>query len=282
MQIARVFLRFLLLPLAAVFLQLSAWAKPGTEIPFEFRNGLICLDVTVASISSPLRFVLDSGAGASALNWDAARKLKKLKLGASAWVVGVEGGAKARWVHGFAGRVGDLQLIGDLLTFDLRQINPAAPQGIDGLLGQDFFRGRIVQIDFRKKRLRVLEHADSTGSVVLPIKFQNGAMCVPVSLAGSAPRWTRLDTGCNDDLHWVAVRSSRSARRGASVGFSRGPMAYVKTTVDLAAYRIDGVYAGLHEREFFPGEAGLLGTGILSNFTVTVDAPGARVLLKKN
>ena len=33
------------------------------------------------------------------------------------------------------------------------------------------------------------------------------------------------------------------------------------------------VQAGLHEREFFPGEAGLLGTGILSNFAITVDAP---------
>jgi hypothetical protein len=276
-----VFFRFLLLLHAAFFLQLSAWAKADAEIPFELRDGLICLNVKPASTSSPLRFVLDSGAGMSALNLDAARKLK-VKLGAPAWVVGVEGGAQARWVHGFAARVGDVPFIGDLLAFDLRRINPGAPRGIDGLLGQDFFRGRIVQIDFRKKRLRLLERVDAAGSVVLPIKFQNGAMCVPVSVAGSPPRWTRLDTGCNDDLHWVAVRPSGSGRRGALVGFSRGPVAYVETIVDLAEYRISGVQAGLHERQFFPGEAGLLGTGILSNFTMTVDAPGARVILRKN
>jgi Aspartyl protease len=272
--------RVLLVLLPAVFLQ-SAWAKTGAEIPFELRDGLICLNVKVASTNSPLRFVLDSGAGMSALNLDAARKLK-VKLGGPAFVVGVEGGAQARWVHGFAAKIGDVPLIGDLLVFDLRQINPRAPRGIDGLLGQDFFRGRIVQIDFRKKRLRFLERADSAGSIVLPIKFQNGAMCVPVSVAGSAPRWTRLDTGCNDDLYWVAVRPSRSGPRGALVGFSRGPVAYVETIVDLAEYRISGVQAGLYERQFFPGEAGLLGTGILSNFTVTVDAPGARVILRKN
>jgi hypothetical protein len=276
-----VFFRLLLLLHAAFFLQLSAWAKADVEIPFELRDGLICLNVKPASTSSPLRFVLDSGAGMSALNLDAARKLK-VKLGAPAWVVGVEGGAQARWVHGFAARVGDVPFIGDLLAFDLRRINPGAPRGIDGLLGQDFFRGRIVQIDFRKKRLRLLERVDAAGSVVLPIKFQNGAMCVPVSVAGSPPRWTRLDTGCNDDLHWVAVRPSGSGRRGALVGFSRGPVAYVETIVDLAEYRISGVQAGLHERQFFPGEAGLLGTGILSNFTMTVDAPGARVILRKN
>ena len=275
------FFRFLLFLLAAVFLPLPAWAKTQAEIPFELRDGLICLNVKVASSSSPLRFVLDSGAGLSALNLDAARKLK-VKLGAPAWVVGVEGGAEARWVHGFAAKVGDVPLTGDLLVFDLRHINPGAPRGVDGLLGQDFFRGRIVQIDFRKKRLRLLERADSAGSVVLPIKFQNGAMSVPVSMGGSAPRWTRLDTGCNDDLHWVSERPSRSGRRGALVGFSRGPVAYVETMVDLAEYRVNGVQAGLHARQFFPGEAGLLGTGILSNFTMTVDAPGGRVILRKN
>jgi hypothetical protein len=281
LQNARVFFWFLLLPLTTVFLQLSAWAKPAAEIPFELRDGLICLNVKAVSTSSPLRFVLDSGAGMSALNLDVARKLK-LKLGVPAWVVGVEGGAKARWVHGFAATVGGVPLIGDLLAFDLRQINPGAPRGIDGLLGQDFFRGRIVQIDFRNKRVRLLDRADAAGSAVLPIRFQNGAMCVPVSVAGSAPRWTRLDTGCNDDLHWVAVRPSRSGQRGALVGFSRGPLAYVETIVDLAEYRVSGVRVGLHEKEFFPGEAGLLGTGILSNFAMTVDAPGARVILRKN
>jgi hypothetical protein len=276
-----VFSRCLLILLAAGLFQLSAWARPNAEIPFELRDGLICLNVKVASASRPLRFVLDSGAGLSALNMDAARKLK-LKLGAPAWVVGVERGAKARWVHGFAARVADVPLVSDILAFDLRQINPGSSPGIDGLLGQDFFRGRIVQIDFRRKRLRLLDRVDSAGSAVLPIKFQNGAMCVPVSVAGSPRRWTRLDTGCNDDLHWVGVRAFRWGRRGAVIGFSRGLVAYADTIVDLAEYRISGVQVGLHGRTFFPGEAGLLGTGILSNFTVTVDAPGGRVFLKKN
>ena len=64
---------------------------------------------------------------------------------------GSQGGADARWVHGFAAWVGDVPLISDLLVFDLRQINPGSPEGIDGLLGQDFFRGRIVQIDFARR-----------------------------------------------------------------------------------------------------------------------------------
>jgi len=46
-------------------------------------------------------------------------------------------------------------LIPDLLAFDLSQIDPAAPRSIDGLLAQDFFRGPVVQIDFRKKPVRL-------------------------------------------------------------------------------------------------------------------------------
>lgn len=274
--------RLFLLLLATVFLPVPAWPKPGAEIPFEFRDGMICLTVKPIPTGTPLRFVLDSGAGMSALNLDAARKFKNLRPGPPVWVVGVQHGAKARWVRGFSAKVGDVRLSDDILVLDLRQINPASPRGIDGLLGQDFFRGRIVQIDFRRKRLRLLERADAAGATALPIRFQNGAMSVPVSVGGAPPRWTRLDTGCNDDLHWVTLRASRSSRRGASVGFSRGPVTYVDTTVDLAEYRINGVRAGLHEREFFPGEAGLLGTGILSHFTMTVDARAGRLLLKKN
>ena len=120
--------RFLLVLLPAVFLQ-SAWAKTGAEIPFELRDGLICLNVKVATTNSPLRFVLDSGAGMSALNLDAARRLK-VRLGGPAFVVGVGGGAQARWVHGFAAKIGDVPLFGDLLFFDLRQINPGAARGI--------------------------------------------------------------------------------------------------------------------------------------------------------
>jgi hypothetical protein len=120
----RVFFRFLLLLLATVLSQLPGLAKPPAEIPFEFRDGLICLDVKTASAGRPLRFVLDSGAGISALNLEAARELN-VKLGEPERVTGVKHGAGARWVHGFVARVGDVPLIADLLAFDLRQVNPS-------------------------------------------------------------------------------------------------------------------------------------------------------------
>ncbi|MFA7234444.1 MAG: hypothetical protein WC076_10055 [Terrimicrobiaceae bacterium] len=45
------------------------------------------------------------------------------------------------------------------IAFDLRTIGATCHQPIDGLLGADFFQGRIVQIDYQAMRMRILGHA---------------------------------------------------------------------------------------------------------------------------
>jgi hypothetical protein len=44
---------------------------------------------------------------------------------------------------------------------------------------------------------------------------------------------------------------------------------------------LPGIESGWHDARFFPGEDGLLGNGVLSRFTVTVDATGRRLYLAK-
>jgi len=52
------------------------------------------------------------------------------------------------------------------------------------------------------------------------VKMMNGIMCVPVGVNDSSIRWTRLDTGCNDSLHWVIPRSGPHGDHNAvSIGF---------------------------------------------------------------
>ncbi len=66
--------------LAALWLPLSAQSKVLGEIPFQFQDGLIWLKVGVAGKSEPLNFLLDSGAGVSAMDLQTACCLR-LKLG---------------------------------------------------------------------------------------------------------------------------------------------------------------------------------------------------------
>ena len=53
-------------------------------------------------------------------------------------------------------------------------------------------------------------------------------------------------------------------------------------TVVLGELEFEKVPTGLHDAAIFPGEAGLLGNGLLSGFsTVTIDAKAGRLMLGK-
>jgi hypothetical protein len=101
-----------------------------------------------------------------------------------------------------------------------------------------------------------------------------------VSVNGSKPRWTRLDTGCNDALHWVVPRmAAEPRRRGVSIGFITNTVDETLVTVGLGGLTLPHVETALHGKAIFPGEAGLLGSEVLSQYRVTVDARGGHIWL---
>jgi predicted aspartyl protease len=268
---------------AAFSLFFSEDIHASGEIPFEFRDGLIWVKVETAARS--YNFVLDSGAGASVVDARTAASLG-LKLGSQLPVLGVDSHAVARYAEGFAGRIGDVPLNGSMLAIDLSGASRSCSRRIDGLIGADWFRGRIVEIDFRRKCFCVLEQPQSPvanpASVTLPIKARNGAFCVPIAVNGGKPSWVRLDTGCNTALQFVVDRRTEIAWLRTSIGLSQSSGRFASGEVQLGEKRLDGVKIGLHEREIFPGESGLLGTGILSKFKVTIDLKANRLFLAEN
>jgi len=256
-------------------------AEPGpAEIPFSFDDGFIIFEARVASTGEPLNLLLDSGAGASVLSLRTARRLK-VKLGAAEGVRGVGSQASAFHIDPVRVTAGSIPLPAIPLAIDLSMADDLCSRPVDGLIGVDFFKGRVVQVDYAHRRLR-LAGADtgSVGGERLPVKVQNGILCVPVGVNDSQPRWTRLDTGCNDALHWVVPRPQERGRRaGVSIGFVTNPNDTTLMTVSLGAQSVDKVKTSLHGRPLFEGEAGLLGNGLLSRFTVTVDWPNQQVIL---
>jgi len=152
-------MRFLLCTLLALLLPISAESQVQREIHFQYRGGLIWLKVDVPGKSEPLNFLLDSGAGISAIDLQKARSLG-VPLGNRQIVQGVNG-------QGFAYRVNDLQAVcgvialpKSVLAIDLRALSGSCQHHVDGILGVDFFRSRIVQIDFTEGRVRILEKCD--------------------------------------------------------------------------------------------------------------------------
>jgi hypothetical protein len=258
---------FLFLSLAGAALLFAPARSPAeTVIPFAYREGLIWVKVKADDGGGPLNFLLDSGAGASVLNLPTARKLG-VRLGAAERVRMVGTEEPARRVIGFRATVAGVPVSQSPLAVDLQSTSDLCRVPIDGLLGHDFFRDRIVQIDFKAGCIRLLDRADDRRCcAVVSLRLDHGAFCVPVSINGARPRWTRLDTGCDDALHWVTGTGGTSAQASLRLGDET----------------IANVTTALHRTELFPAEAGLLGNGVLSNYRVTIDAVNRRLLLERS
>ncbi len=258
-------------------------ARAATEIPFTFRAGMIWLKVGVAGQATPLNFLLDSGAGRSVVHLGTAQRLG-VKLGARETVQGVDGRCAAYRVDSFAATVAAATSVPrEVLALDLSSVSAGCGARIDGLLGTDFFRERIVQIDFAAQKIRLLNRNElpASSAQVLPLVTRNDAFCVRVSVDQNAAQWMRLDTGCSSALEWVVTAAKLRRAAGTSVAAAAGSRAHIHTDVLFGSAHLSAVTTGVHERPLFPGEAGLLGNGVLSQFRVTVDAGKSRLLLDR-
>jgi Aspartyl protease len=263
-------------------LAVSARSEAPHEIRFRYQEGLIWLKAEVKGKNESLNFLLDSGAGVSVLDLDRARALG-MRVGDPECVQGVNGRAVAYRVDDFQAESGGIALPKSVLATNLQTISSCCHQHIDGILGMDFFRGRIVQIDFAARTVRIVER-DSQGLAnceILPIKICNDAFCVPIRVAENPAQWTRVDTGCDACLEWVVSGPGKRLTEGTSFGLSHFRRDYVKTTVQIGKQRFV-VAAAVHEEPMFSGEAGLLGNGLLSKFRLTIDEPGSRIIFERN
>ncbi len=254
----------------------------ATEVPFSFRDGLVWVKVAAPGASAPLNFLLDSGASASVIDLRAARRLG-MKSGRPQIVRGIHTRSVAYEWNGFEGTVGGIPLPRQILALDLSAVSHGCHQQIDGLIGADFFRDRIIQLEYGDSCVRIFPRraAPPVPGTALPIAIRNDAMCVRVSLGAGEGKWTRLDTGCDSDLHWVKGASREESARGASIAATSGSAHQATTEVRLGPEVLPEVETTLHAQPIFSGEAGLVGNGILSRFTVTFDRDGKRLYLDR-
>jgi hypothetical protein len=274
-------MRFLLSTLLALLLPIAAESQVQREIHFQYRGGLIWLKVDVSGKSKPLNFLLDSGAGISAIDLQTARSLG-VHIGNRQVVQGVNGQGAAYRVNDLQAVCGGIALPKSVLAIDLRTLSSSCQQPVDGILGVDFFRSRIVQINFTEGRVRLLEKCDPNlaNCEILPIRMCNDAFCVPVRVAGNPAQWMRLDTGCDTALEWVVSKTVKQRAGGSSIGLSGVSLGHMNTSVQLGKQCFKAVTTGVHKEPIFPGEAGLLGNGLLSKFCLTIDQPGNRVIFE--
>ena len=231
------------------------------------------VESTLPERPQPLQFVLDSGAGETLL---ARRVADEAGIPAS-------GQERIRTVGGTrnASRAGTLtfrfgateRFSANPLVVDLTAESRALGSQLDGLLGADFFQGRVIQIDFRKSVLCISPVAKpSAGAVRVPMKRSDGAFFVTLDAGESRLTRVRLDTGCNRSLCWTPPLNARGFWRDGATS---------KIDVGLGSTIIPAVAADIYREPLFAGEDGLLGLGFLSRFdSVWIDAVNGRVIFE--
>lgn len=268
--------------LATTLLNARAAQDVPAQIPFEFREGLLWVKVTLPQSAQPLNFLLDTGAGASVINRGTADRLG-LPEGSQLTVRGVETTLSGHWLKGIRATAGTASLPTDYVSVDLDRLSHSCERPVDGLLGADFFRGHAVQLDFQAHMVRILQpDQPAPGAQTLPLQMRPCGMRVPITVNGHKHQWLRLDTGCASPLQWVTSRvRSQDCKPQVAIGLSELSIPQTQTTVEIGSQKFANVPTGLHDNPIFAGESGLLGNGLLSRFSrVTIDAKARRLILE--
>jgi hypothetical protein len=279
-KLATTILAFLFLAVTQGIAQLSS---QGTEFPFQLREGLIWIQVSVPQCGKTLNFMLDSGAEVSVVDLRVAQSLG-LKWGNLVSVRGVKSSVNGYWPEHLSAQLGDISLPKDFLAVNLSDLSKACKCGVDGLLGADFFKGRIVQIDFQKQKIRLLKSANpGAHEESIPLQVRSSGMLVKIQVNNGKAQKVRLDTGCASPLQWVSSKApSEPYARQIAVGMTEVSIPLIRTSVRIGESEFTSVPTGLQDHQIFAGEAGLVGTPLLSRFAVvTVDTLAKRLLLRR-
>jgi predicted aspartyl protease len=252
----------------------------GAEFPFEFREGLLWVNVQVPESKRALNFLVDSGAAASVINMETAKELG-LPIGQKAEVLGVGVSMDAFWTTVNSAKANEVNLPNRVLALDLGKLSRSCERRVDGLIGADFFIDKSVQIDFRESKVRLCASGTEVVGDVAPLVVRRGGLRVKASIDGQKNRWFRVDTGCATPLQWVTADvNPKDSTRKVAVGLTELAIPQTRTKVKIGNELLMDVETGLHSSAIFNGEAGLVGNGLLNQFeTVTIDASARKLVM---
>lgn len=250
----------------------------------------------------PTRWLLDSGASAAVITPALAQSLKLQAL--SPISVAMAGGVRTlpRYrLPALPGSEGAADAAADTaaIALDLQPLLGEAGGYVDGVLGAPWLRERVTRFDFSAGRLHWSAAAGAVSdAAVLPLHWDQGLPTVSLALGAGQPEDFLVDTGNAGALVLFAKRAralraqapalalalaSTTVRElGGTVhaDFVRierlGAPGWVAREVPAALEADDTPRRGLH----FDRLAGSLGVALFEPGALTLDGPGARLIVE--
>ncbi len=276
-------------------------------IPFQHVDGRILLPVGVNG-SSPMRFLLDTGASRCAVDAAVARQLR-LSFEGRGLAQGAGGTAGIGILRGVTFNVPHLNLTinGNIFSVDLRGMKTSecdARPPLDGILGTAFFQNFVVTIDYEAEKIYLFDQktyayvgegeqlplevtdrglfvnatARFDGDVTCEGRFLvdtgfSGAMSINTPYVKKYDLVTRERPGYDSGVRSVGVGGTINARTSRVPALTVGKKT-LRNVVAMLSLENNGAVAA---RDF----KGIIGDRVLSHFRVTFDFKRHKLILER-
>jgi hypothetical protein len=254
-----------------------------TTIPFAYQKGVPYVQVlSTRGHFRSMRFILDTGASPTVFNHMTATGLN---------LVGAQSGgncseAPSMYVQQVHAACGGLSLKHVALSSDMVGISMGCGHWVDGLLGTDYFRDKIVTIDFKRHQLEIQE-PESKGALAtmfdgIPFCDRHDSVFVTIqTAAASRPLVFLLDTGSTRtfiDLKLARKLGMNLATKGQLVHTPGGNTTAYESANFAATCKGRALPSKIYANDFsrlswvyMKRVDGILGTDFLQAYRVHID-----------
>lgn len=285
---------------------------PGEKqatIHFEYVNNFIIVDM-VMNKRIPLKFIFDTGAEYSILNKREIAEAMGLTYDKEFKVLGSDLSTEltAYLVRGNHMKMGEMVAENaDLLVLkeDYFRFEEFAGLQIHGILGANFFKHLVVQIDYRKRTLtfqypeKKLSKNQLKGFQQIPIEVRKNKVYVhshvqinpdtllelSLLMDSGAAITSLLHTHSHPDLQLPPEAIEGNLAMGLG-GFLKGYMGKMHR-LELGVFHFDNILTSFQEISAYqdstntvPGRNGIIGNLLLSRFRVIIDYPREKLYLR--
>jgi PDZ domain/Aspartyl protease len=283
--------------------------KKKVQIPIEIINNLIVIPV-VLNDALPLKFILDTGVRTTILTQKTFSDILNLVYSRKYTISGPGG---QNLVDAYVTNNVSLELPGVhgkghamlVLGEDYLELRNYLGTDVHGILGYELFSRFIIQIDYEKKMLTLMQPEkfhkhrrfqslpitiqDTKPYIMAPVVFENGlTLHAKLLMDSGASHGLMLEPTSNPDIQVPENSVSSLIGRGLG-GEIIGKVGRIKS-ISLGSFKLDKVIANFPDPNSYSDSIkignvfrnGAIGGEILSRFVVVFNFPAEKVYLKKN
>jgi hypothetical protein len=289
------------LPLLLIVCSLPVFAKARTakveaEVPFTLEKGHIIVAAKVLSSKVPVELAIATGSEYSVIN---GTSIIKYKIQASYTGVGIITGRSTdqsrMYVPVADVRIGEADARSIAFTMAqemVNQISSRIGREIFGVLGSDYFKGRTVQFDFKKKLIRFLAdwqpepQMDSLPFAAPEIRpgYPNTKLPIAEVTMNGKKIKTLFDVGA---LTVISVTPTAAKQMGLSVPKDKSEQLTAKAAISFVNISFPEVPVTVYAKGSpmdvnAEGYSGIIGVAALQNFITTFDFGKSVLTLERN